>query len=103
MSRRDPWDNPEAQRWLQRCNDELRPMIEKSAVTMTLAPDKPDAKVAVELGFAMWLDKPIIVLAPKGRYIPDNLRKVAHAIITGEPTDPAVQVKLQKAMKELGL
>ena len=95
MTKKDMWDDPRAQAWRERVNRELLPMIENSAVSVTIAPEEPDAKIAVELGFCILLDKPILILAPRGRHIPEHLRRVADKIVWGAPSEPKVQEQIK--------
>lgn len=75
-------ETPEAQAWLHRALTELAPMIEASAVTVSLAPrGETDVKFAVELGLSIMFDKPIIVAVTPGQPIPDHLRRVADDIV----------------------
>ncbi len=75
-------DDPEFVAWAKRIQDELVPMIQGSAVSVSLVPTGPsDVKFAVELGLSIMLDKPIIALVQPGTKIPDALRRVAVEII----------------------
>ncbi len=60
--------------------------IDESAFVMSLCPTsgKADVKFAVELGFGIMLNKPIVLLAMKGVRIPPGLRRVAHSVIQME-------------------
>jgi hypothetical protein len=101
---RDPWDDPEMQKYLDHARRELQPMIEGSAFCMSIAPSSdPDPKICMETGYMMWLDKPIIVLAEPGQAIPRNIRKVAFRVIYGNPADPAVRGQIHRAINDLGL
>jgi hypothetical protein len=100
----DPWEDPRAQEWRERANRELLPKIKGSAFVVSVNPgEDPDAKIAVETGMAILLDKPIILFSPPGRYIPQKLRQVADAIITGDPSSPETQRKFTEAIERLGL
>ncbi len=56
-----------------------------SAMVMSLAPgDEPDIKFAVELGFAIMLDKPLFVVQMPGRHIPARLRMVADVVVRAD-------------------
>ena len=57
-----------------------------SAYVMSLVPDaaRVDVKFAVELGFALMLGKPLILVAVPGVRIPFRLRKAADAVITAD-------------------
>jgi hypothetical protein len=47
----------------------------------TMATDpSSDPGPVMQLGYAMLLDKPIVIVAPHGSTIPDNVRRVAKAI-----------------------
>lgn len=101
MTERDWSEHPEAKKWLAHARDELVPMIADSALTMTLVPDEPDPKVAVELGYSILLDKPIVLVVPEGRTIPEHLARVADMVIP-MPTDVAAfTVAMNEAMVEL--
>jgi hypothetical protein len=56
-------------------------MVEKSAVFMALMPDEPDTKICIELGAAIYYEKPIIVVAPPGRKVPRTVRRIADAVL----------------------
>jgi len=77
-----PWDDPEAQAWVRHALDSLGPMIADSACTVSLVPRRgTDVKFAVELGFSIMYDKPIILAVLPGVEIPDHLRRVADEIV----------------------
>ena len=99
----DPWNDPRTQAYLRRAQRELLPMIKGTAITMAIAPDEPDAKSAIELGFSILLDKPLIVIAPVGRIVPLRLKRAADAVIFGSPGDPEVVEQLREAMRKLGI
>jgi nucleoside 2-deoxyribosyltransferase len=106
--REDPFDSPEWREYAAHVREVLIPMIEDSAVTMSLvSPNlKTDVKFAVELGFMIMLDKPIIAVIPPGTEVPLKLAKVADEIVEGEITDPDFQFRMAAAidrvMKRLG-
>jgi hypothetical protein len=83
----DPFENPEFQDWADHVRTEVIPMIRDSPVTFSIAPppDKVDVKFAVELGFLIMMDKPIILCVPPGTPVPDKLARVADAIIEMGP------------------
>lgn len=43
----------------------------------------------VQMGLAVYLDKPIVLLVPKGVHVAANLRAMATAIAEFDPADPA--------------
>lgn len=52
----------------------------------------------IQMGLAVYLDKPIVILVPKGATVPGNLRAMATGI---EEFDPADAASLQAAMERL--
>jgi hypothetical protein len=52
----------------------------------------------IQMGLAVYLDKPIVLLVPKGRTVPGNLRAMATAI---EEFDPADERTLNAAVERL--
>jgi hypothetical protein len=48
-----------------------------------------DVVPIIQMGLAVYLDKPIVILAPKGTVIPANLRAMATAIEEFDPNDRA--------------
>jgi nucleoside 2-deoxyribosyltransferase len=104
----DPFETPEFKAYAKHVRDTLIPMITDSAVTMSIVPgdNKPDVKFAVELGFMIMLDKPIIAIVSRDAKVPLKLAKVADEIVEGEIDDPDFQGRMTAAidrvMKKLG-
>ena len=68
--------------YLDRFKREAMPKIASSAYVMNINPgDDPDAKVCLEVGAAILLDKPMVIVAPPGRPISGHLRRVADEVI----------------------
>lgn len=82
----DPWDDPRARQWVEEVRRDTLPGIDQSAYFLTITPaGEPDVKLAVEVGLALLLDKPIIAVVPAGRTIPAKLAAVADRIVeTGD-------------------
>lgn len=104
------WHEDEhAQAWLKRANEELRPMIRGSAHTMALITgEEPDAKQAVELGFMILLDKPLILAIVPGVTVPERLARCADAIVEvdlnkPEEAAPRLAAAIAGVEKELGI
>jgi nucleoside 2-deoxyribosyltransferase len=95
-------DDPAVQRWFVHLREELAPMIADSAVAMSMWPNgtEIDPKMAVELGYMLLLDKPIIVVVEPGSKVPDNLVKVAVRIIEADQDAPDTALRLAQAIKE---
>jgi hypothetical protein len=96
----DPFHGPEWDAYCTHVREELIPMITDSAVTVSLVPSngKPDVKFAVELGFMIMLDKPIIAVVPPGTKVPLKLVKVADEIVEGDISDPDFQDRFHAAI-----
>lgn len=94
----DPFDTPEWRDYARRADEELRPMLEDSAVTMSLFTGTVDPKMAIETGYMVLMDKPIIVIVSPGVKVPDKLVKVADEIVEGELGDPSLQDRIKAAM-----
>lgn len=60
-----------------------------------------DAKLAVELGYSILLDKPLIVLVPPDRPISKRLRKVADVIVDADITTEEGRVAVQEGMNRI--
>lgn len=95
-------DAVDFRRYLNRAERELRPMIDGSAVAVCINPGAGvDAKAAIEMGFMVLLDKPIIVVSDGVRPIADKLRRVADTVIVGDVADPAVVAEVRDAITRL--
>jgi hypothetical protein len=71
-----------AKEWLK----DVAPKIRDSAFTITIAPTggTVDVKIAVEIGYSILLDKPLIVFCPKGRVVAPKLLRIADHIVEGD-------------------
>lgn len=87
----DPFDDPEAQEWLAHVRDNVVPMIDSSAYTMSVVPteENVDIKFSVELGLTIMLDKPLILWVPEGQRLPPKLARIADGVIRYANTDDA--------------
>ena len=76
------WEDPGYQAWEQHVRDVIVPVVEETAVTITLIPrGRIDIKFAVELGLSIMLDKPIIALVQPGMSIPNGVAAGAAEIV----------------------
>lgn len=78
------WDDPEWKEFEAHVRKDALPKIESAHIFVSLAPssaDRVDIKYAVELGMAIMMDKPILVIAPPGFIVPEKLQKVADRIV----------------------
>lgn len=94
-------DNPEFRAYAKRCRETLEPMVKGSHVAVSIVPpraDQVDVKLAVELGYMILLDKPIIAIIPPGTPVPLKLAKVADEIVEGDMRDPTMPARLRAAV-----
>lgn len=99
------WEiSPEWKAYVTHVRTTLVPMIEDSAMSISIVPKDPesvDVKFAVELGLCIMLDKPIILAVREGTVLSDHLRRVADEIVEGNPDDPAVQEAFMAAIRRV--
>jgi hypothetical protein len=62
------------------------PAMRDSSYVITIAPNGSDAdiKIAVEIGMAILLNKPLVVLKIPGRVVAEKLLRIADHVIEGE-------------------
>lgn len=83
-------EDPDFLAWAERVKAHVVPMIQGSAMCVSLVPRGPtDIKFAVELGLSIMLDKPIVAVLPEGADCPPALAKVAAHVVhwNGENTE----------------
>lgn len=70
----------------RRVIDELVPKMEDSISVMHLVPqtDEMDVKFAVELGYSIMLDKPLIMVLRPGMELPPKLKKIADYVVCAD-------------------
>jgi hypothetical protein len=91
---RHDWDD-----FIDRVRRDAAEKIAGSAAFISLAPaGEPDIKFAVELGIAIMLDKPILVVQMPGRPLPEHLRRVADEIIEADIDVEEGRARLQEAI-----
>lgn len=94
----DPFDDPAWLEYAQHARDNLEPMIKDSAVTMSFFDGKIEPRMALELGYMVLLDKPIIAVVTPGAEVPNRLAIVADEIVELALEDPSFPQRLQDAM-----
>lgn len=98
----DPFESAEWKAYAEHVVNELVPKLESSAITLSLVPDgDPDVKFAVELGFCIMMDKPIIAVVSPNAKVPAKMVAVADAIVEGPIDDPSFQQRLMAALDEV--
>lgn len=78
--------NKQFKRFAKHFRENVLPNMKTSAYVITIAPEGGDAdvKIAVEIGFAILLDKPLIVLKAKGRPVAERLLRIADHVVEGD-------------------
>jgi hypothetical protein len=91
-------DDPEFAEFAHNIREELLPKLRSSAAAVTIVSNhSADVKLAVETGFAILLDKPIIVAVTPGAKVPAKLAKVADRIVEIDLSTPAGRDKIAAA------
>lgn len=78
--------------------------ISDSKVMMTLVGPDPhdlDIQQCMEIGAAVLLDKPFMVVVPNDRIVPENLKKIATVVVHGSPGDPGFEEQLKAAFESM--
>jgi hypothetical protein len=75
------FEHPEMKEFLKHAEEEMFPNMEGSSMCMSFVTDKPDAKLAIELGACLLFDKPLILVVSKGMAVPARLLRLADAVI----------------------
>jgi hypothetical protein len=104
----EDWDrDPQTQAYVQHFIDNVLPEIDKSAMAVSVVPNKKrsqhgngDVKYWVELGAMIMFDKPIICVVDPGMRseMPEHLVRVADYIVEGDITTLEGQTKIAEAM-----
>lgn len=95
----DPFETPEFRGFAKSVIKDLIPMLQDSAITVSLLPrdgDAGDVKYWVELGASIMLDKPIIVVASPGDPVPARLRKAADVVLEVDLHDETSRDRLNE-------
>lgn len=93
-----------AERWEQNAREELGPKMASSAYVMAIAAaGDVDPKQALEIGYAVLLDKPIVLVVPAGREVPPGLERLARRVVKLHhgPETPQAQQQLMAELASL--
>jgi hypothetical protein len=99
-------ESDEIKEWAKKAVDRSLGPIGKSAVFLALSPDKmkDDPLPILQMGLAVLLDKPIIILAREGEPIPSNVQKIALEVVRFRDGDwNEGQRRLTEALKRHAL
>lgn len=100
----DLFESPEWKAYRREIIEELVPMIDESAVTVATVPSdsmKINVDFAVQLGFMIMLDKPIVAIVEPGSKVPRKLAQVADEIIEGSPGASGFEERFKAAMNRI--
>lgn len=106
MSSDDLWNDPKVKAFLADANAELLPKLQESALSISIAPDAPDPKFAIELGYIISLDKPLILVVWPDRMPSAKLLAVADEVVRVDPADDEetqrlIQAAIDRVVKKL--
>ena len=82
--------------------ESLTRKIYTSAVGISLVPDEAtgtDVKFAIELGFMVMYDKPILAIVTPGQKISKKLEQIADKIIYADVNKPGASAKIAKEIQ----
>lgn len=96
----DPFGTKEWSDYSERVVRDMLPKMKESALVVSIATGREhaDVKLAVEIGFALLLGKPLVLMADTLSDLPPGLRRAADEIVWGEIQHPKTQAKLMEAM-----
>lgn len=101
MKPKNDWsDDPGFREYAKHVMEEVLPHMRESAMVMTIAPieGEADIKICCEVGMALMLDKPLILIVPPGRHMAERLLRVADHVITADISTAEGREELGKAM-----
>jgi hypothetical protein len=88
----------------ERFRREVLPKILDSAIFLSIGTDEGvfDVRQATELGAALLMGKPLLLVCPRGRHIPAALRRAAAEVIDNwDAADANAQARMTAAMHRL--
>ena len=103
MNGGDPFDAPELQDMFAAARRELGPKVKASAVGLSILSGEVDPKIAIEIGYILLLDKPLILIVMPGTHVPKGLAKAAAAILEWHPDGTEMGKRVSETMKRLGM
>jgi hypothetical protein len=80
--------------------DDMIAKMDSSVFSLTIW-EHPTEEMCLQVGAAVCLDKPLILLAPFGTPIPNNLKRIANVIVEGSMDDPTLQARLTEAINHV--
>ncbi len=77
---------------------EVVPKMRSSIFCIVPLAEELDFKMALEVGVALLLDKPLIVFALGNVWIPPRVRQIADVLVVGEALDDDFKMRAQAAL-----
>ena len=87
--------------FLKRAEAEMFPKMQDSAMSVVIFRAKPDPKLAIEVGAAILMDKPLILVVQPGEVVPPVLARISSAIVEGKLDDPDTQRRFHEAINHV--
>lgn len=104
-----PYDDDGFKRWADDMRKRLIPKMKDSANILMIAPNlsetKFDIQFAVQIGAAILLEKPLILVVGVGRVVPPKLLAIADKIVNvdfNDMNDAGMQEQIARALTDLG-
>lgn len=90
----------ELESWLTENTSEILPKMRASRVCLAvLLPDHIDPFLALQVGMALLLDKPLIIIGVDNAWLPERVRQLADVVIEGSMKDPATAERAREALR----
>lgn len=101
----DPFEDPQWHDYAERVKRELVPKMRDSSIAVSMCTDsEPDPKLAIETGYMILLDKPIITVVTPGATVPRKLAMVSDVIVEADLDRPEETArKIREAVLSLDL
>lgn len=94
-------DNPQFKKYARHFREDVLPRITDSALFVAIGSDQLDIKFVTEIGAALVLDKPFLLVVPPGRHVSARLRRAADVVVDDYDQSPAAQHRVLLAIQEL--
>jgi hypothetical protein len=94
----DLLNKSEIKDFMFRAERDMFPKMQKSAMSLVIGSDRPDAKLALEVGAAVLFGKPLLLMRPRGKVMPPRLLQIADEIVEYDELDDTTAELVQKAL-----
>lgn len=99
----DIWDDPDFKNWADQVLRDMAPKMRESEFMISLWDGHNDVKLWVELGAAVYMNKPIMAVVYGKAEVPKKLRQIADEIIEieGEIDTPENGARIAQAIQRM--